>query len=136
MHYWTHHFQICYRLSFDIDKEVCKRKGAWLHWFRCHTHRSKTYAAPCIMSSLEYYLPFPPKYSHHQYIKFGNLQIVSPSEDVKIFNVPGQYSRKYDMYYIYSVDSQLGSSVIIIPWELIILRGFFSASEDYYHPRT
>ena len=37
----TNHFQICYKLSFD------KRKGAWLHWFRCRTRRSKTYATPC-----------------------------------------------------------------------------------------
>ena len=36
------------KLSFDLDKEACERKGAWLHWFRCHTHRSKTYAPPCI----------------------------------------------------------------------------------------
>ena len=42
------------------------------------------------MSSLEYYSPFSPKYSHNQYIKFENLQIVSPSEDVKIFNVLGK----------------------------------------------
>ena len=39
------------------------------------------------MSSLEYYPPFPKKYSHNQYIKFENLQIVSPSEDVNIINV-------------------------------------------------
>ena len=47
------------------------------------------------MSSLEYYPPFFPKYSHNQYIKFENLQIVSPSEDVKIINVLGHYLRKY-----------------------------------------
>ena len=51
---------------------------------------------PYIMSSLEYYPPFSPKYSSHdQYIKLENLQIVSPSEDVKIINVLGHYLRKY-----------------------------------------
>ena len=33
--------------------------------------------------------------SHNQYIKFENLQIMSPSEDVKIINVLGHYLRKY-----------------------------------------
>ena len=47
------------------------------------------------MSSLKYYPPFFPKYSHNQYIKFENLQIVSPPEDVKIINVLGHYLRKY-----------------------------------------
>ena len=47
---------------------------------------------PHIMSSLEYYPPFFPKYyRHYQYIKFQNLQIVFPSEDVKIINVLGHY---------------------------------------------
>ena len=50
---------------------------------------------PYIMSSLEYYPPFFPKYSHNQYITFENLQIVSPSEDVKIIDVLGHYLRKY-----------------------------------------
>ena len=50
---------------------------------------------PYIISSLEYYPPLFPKYSHNQYIKFENLQIVSPSEDVKIINVLGHYLRKY-----------------------------------------
>ena len=51
-----------------------------------------------IMSSLEYYPPFFPKYSHYQYIIFQNLQIVSPSKDAKIINVLGHYLRKYGMY--------------------------------------
>ena len=46
---------------------------------------------PYIMSSLEYYPPFYPKYSHNQCIKLENLQIVSPSENVKINNVLGHY---------------------------------------------
>ena len=50
---------------------------------------------PYIMSSFEYYPPFSPKYSHDQYIKLENLQIVSPSEDVKIINVLAHYLRKY-----------------------------------------
>ena len=33
--------------------------------------------------------------SHNQYVKFENLQIMSPSEDVKIINVLGHYLRKY-----------------------------------------
>ena len=33
--------------------------------------------------------------SHNQYISFENLQIMSPSEDVKIINVLGHYLRKY-----------------------------------------
>ena len=36
-----------------MDKEVCKKKGAWLHWFRCNIHSSKTYAVPC-MCQIEY----------------------------------------------------------------------------------
>ena len=52
---------------------------------------------PWIMSSLEYYPPFFPKYSHNQYTKLENLQIVSPSEDVKIINVLGHYLRKYSI---------------------------------------
>ena len=54
---------------------------------------------PYIMSSLEYYPPFSSKYSSHdQYIELENLQIVSPSEDVKIINVLGHYLRKYGTY--------------------------------------
>ena len=53
---------------------------------------------PYIMSSLEYYPPFFPKYSHNQYIRFENLQIMSPSEDVKIINVLGHYLRKYSIF--------------------------------------
>ena len=51
------------------------------------------------MSSLEYYPPIFPKYSHNQYIKFENLQIVSPSGDVKMSNVLGHYLRKYGIHY-------------------------------------
>ena len=40
--------------------------------------------------------------SHYQYINFENLQIVSPSEDVKIINVLGHYLRKYGNYYKWS----------------------------------
>ena len=53
---------------------------------------------PYIMSSLKYYPPFFPKYSNNQYIKVGNLQIMSPSEDVKIVNALGQYLRKYGIH--------------------------------------
>ena len=56
------------------------------------------------MSSLEYYPPFSPKYSHDQYIKLENLQIVSPSEDVKIINVLGHYSREYGISRIVNSD--------------------------------
>ena len=53
---------------------------------------------PYIMSSLEYYPPFFPKYSHNQYIKFQNLQLLSHSENVKIIYVVGHYLRKYGTY--------------------------------------
>ena len=34
------------KLSFDLDKEACEIKGAWLQWFRCHTHPVLRLMAP------------------------------------------------------------------------------------------
>ena len=44
---------------------------------------------------LKYILSSLSKTSHNQYIKFQNLQIVSPSKDDKILNALGHYLRKH-----------------------------------------
>ena len=91
------------------------------------------------MSSLEYYPPFSPKYSHNQYIKFENLQIVSPSEDVKISNVIGHYLRKYGILFVLQTekDSKLRKKTLQVSWfELflsVINRAIWSAKTICKH---
>jgi hypothetical protein len=48
-------------------------------------------------SPLKEFPLFFPKYGQNQYIKFWNLQTVSPSEDVKRFSFPRYYLKKYSI---------------------------------------
>ena len=57
---------------FGIDKEAWKRKGAWLHWFRCHTHRSNTYAAPCSKNFLIFDIYMNPQ----TFIKYNMIALL------------------------------------------------------------
>ena len=60
-----------------MDKEACKREGAWLHWFGCHTHRSKTYGPPCIILSM--WIVDSPLFFHHIVMKCQTFLIFIPN---------------------------------------------------------
>ena len=78
------------------------------------------------------------QYGRHFCFKYCNVARSNMSHSVTFWVYKQNQNDHFldRITHIYSVDSQSGSGVIIVPCGLIILRGLFSASEDYYHPRS